>query len=61
MKKPELSNSKIIYLIKFPSYVTPFFYFHFFILKLPSYEKLAMTSQFELIRFYDVIIRNLIF
>ena len=37
-KKPELSNSKIKYLIKFP-----------------SYEKLAMTSQFDLTRFYDVI------
>ena len=33
-----------------------FFYFHFFILKFPSYKKLAMTSQFDLIRFYDVII-----
>ena len=31
-KKPELSNSEIKYLIKFPRYVTLFFYFHFFIL-----------------------------
>ena len=37
-KKPELSNSKIIYLIKFPSYATRFFYFDFFILKWPSYK-----------------------
>ena len=40
-KKPELNNSEILYLIKFPSYVTRFFYFHFLILKWPSYEKLA--------------------
>ena len=61
MKKPELSNSKIMYLIKFPNHVTPFFYFHFFIPKFPCYENLAMTSQFELTRFYDVITRNSIF
>ena len=59
--KPELSNSEIIYLIKFPSYVTRFFYFHFFILKFPSYEKLAMTSQFNLTRFCDVITPNSVF
>ena len=41
--------------------MTRFFYFHFFILKYPSYEKLAMMSQFELTRFYDVIIHNLVF
>ena len=29
------------------------FYFHF-----PSYEKLAITTQFDLNRFHDVIIRN---
>ena len=40
-KKSELSNSKIICLIEFSSYVTRFFYIHFFIW---SYEKLAMTS-----------------
>ena len=34
--KSELSNSEIIYLIKFPSYMTRFFYFYFFI-----YEKLV--------------------
>ena len=50
-KKPELSNSDIIYLIKFPSCVTRFFYFHLFLLKWPSYEKLAMTSLFDLTRF----------
>ena len=61
MKIPELSNSKIMYLIKFPSHVTPFFYFHFFIPKFLCYEKLAMTSQFELTRFYDVITRNSVF
>ena len=60
-KKPELSNSEVINLIKFPSYITQFFYFHFFILKFPSYEKLAMASQFDLTRFYDVIIRNSVF
>ena len=37
--KSELSNSEIIYLIKFPSYMTRFFYF--FILKFLSYEKLV--------------------
>ena len=36
--------------------MTRFFYFHFFILKYPSYEKLAMMSHSELTRFYDVII-----
>ena len=43
-KKPELSNPEIIYLMKFPSYVTCFSYFHFFILKCSSYKKLAVTS-----------------
>ena len=51
-KKLELSNSEIIYLIKLPSYVTRFFYFHLFNLKWPSYGKQAMTSQFDLTRFY---------
>ena len=50
-KRPELSNSVIIYLIRFPSYVTRFSYFRFFSLKFPSYEKLAVTSQFHLTRF----------
>ena len=60
-KKLELSNSEIIYLIRFPSYVTRFFYFRFFNLKFLSYKKIAMTSQFDLTRFCDVIIRNLVF
>ena len=60
-KNPELSNSEIFYLIKFSSYLTRFFYFHFFIVKFPSYEKLAMTSQFDLTRFYDFITRNSFF
>ena len=60
-KNPELRNSEIFYLIKFWSYLTRFFYFHFFIAKFPSYEKLAMTSQFDLTRFYDVIICNSVF
>ena len=60
-KNPELSNSEIIYLIRFPNYVTRFFYFRFFNLKFPSHEKLAMTSQFDLTRFYDFIIRNSVF
>ena len=60
-KNPESSNSEIFYLIKFSSYLTRFFYFHFFIVKFPSYEKLAMTSQFDLARFYDVMRRNSIF
>ena len=38
-----------------------FFYFHFFILKFLRYEKLSMTLQFDLTRFYDVIIRNSLF
>ena len=37
-KKPELSNSENIYLIKFASYVTQFFYFHVFILMFSSYD-----------------------
>ena len=57
-KRPELSNSVIIYLIRFPSYVTRFFYFRFLNLTFSSYEKLAVTSQFDLTSFYDVIIRN---
>ena len=52
---------EIIYLIRFPGCVTRFFYFCFFNLKFPSYEKLAMTSQFDLTRFYDFIIRNSVF
>ena len=60
-KKLELSNSEIIHLIRFPSYVTRFFYFRFFNLKFLSYKKIAMTSQFDLTRFYDVVIRNLVF
>ena len=57
-KKSELSKLEILCLIKFSSYETRFFYFHFFILKFPSHEKLAMTSQFDLTQFYDVLIRN---
>ena len=53
--------SKIIYLIEFPSYITRFFYFHFFILKFPGYEKLAMMSQFDFTRFYDILIHNSVF
>ena len=60
-KKSELSNSEIIYLMKFQSYVTRFFSFHFFILMWPSYEKLAMISQFDITRFHEVIIRNSVF
>ena len=60
-KNPELSNQEIFHEIKFSSYLTRLFYFHFFIVKFPSYEKLALTSQFDLIRFYDVIIRNSVF
>ena len=43
-KNPELGNPEIFYLIKFSSYLTRFFHFHFFIVKFPSYEKLALTS-----------------
>ena len=32
-----------------------------FSLKIPSYEKLAMTWQFDLTQFYDAIIRNSVF
>ena len=32
-----------------------------FSLKIPIEEKLAMTSQFNLTQFYDVIIRNSVF
>ena len=55
-KKPELSNSEIIKLIRFPRYVTRFFYFYFFNLKFPSYVKLSMRSQQ-----IDLIIRNSVF
>ena len=40
-KKPELSNSKIVYLIKLSSYVTCFFYFHFFHSKVPELQKIS--------------------
>ena len=60
-KNAELSNKEIFYLIKFSSYLSRFFYFHCFIVKFPSYEKLALTSQFDLTWFYDVIIRNSVF
>ena len=60
-KKSDLNNSEMIYLIKFPSCVTRFCYFLFSNLKFPSYEKLAMTSQFDLTWFYDVIIRSSVF
>ena len=60
-KNPELSNSEIFYLMKFWSYLTRFFYFHFFIVKFSSFEKLTLTSQFDLTWFYDVIIRNSVF
>ena len=49
----ELRNSgfsfSFFFLFKFPSYTTH---------KFPSNEKLAMTSQFDLTQFYDIIIRN---
>lgn len=38
-----------------------FFNFYFFILKFPSYEKLATTLHFDLARFHDVTSRNLVF
>ena len=60
-KKPESSNLQIIYLIKFASYINWFIYFQFSILKFPSYEKLAMMSQFDVTRLYDVIIHNSVF
>ena len=47
-----------MYLTRFPSFITRFCFIRFFNLKFPSYEKLAMRSQFDLTRFYDVIIRN---
>ena len=56
-KKLELINSEIIYLIKLRNSV---FYFHFFILKFLSYANLAMTSQFDLTQFHDVVISNLV-
>ena len=37
------------------------FLFSFFILKCPSYKELAVTSQFDLTRFYDVIIHNSVY
>ena len=60
-KNPEISNSEIFYLIKSSSYLTRVFYFHFLIVKFSSYEKLALTSQFDFTRFYDVTIRNSVF
>ena len=43
-KRPELRNLVIMYLIRFPSYVTYFFYFRFFNIKFQNYEKLAVMS-----------------
>ena len=40
-KKPKLSNSEIIYLIKFPSYVTWFFHFQFFHSKVSKLQKIS--------------------
>ena len=45
-KNPELSNSKIFYLIKL-SYLTWFFILIFLVIKFPSYEKLPLTSKFD--------------
>ena len=42
----KLSNLEIMYLIKFRSCVTRFFYFHFFKNVTKELRKLAMTSQF---------------
>ena len=50
-----------MYLRKFLSYMTQFFYLQFFILKFLSYEKVAMTSQFDLTQFYEDITRNSVF
>ena len=47
-----------MYLTRFPSYITRFCFIRFFNLKFLSYKKLAMRSQFDLTRFFDVIIRN---
>ena len=41
--------------------MTQFFYLQFFILKFVSYEKVAMTSQFDLTQFYEDITRNSVF
>ena len=55
-----MSKNKVIYLIRFPSYVTRFF-FSLFQSKVSELQKIAMTSQFHLTRFYDVIIGNSVF
>ena len=55
----ELRNLGFFYFIFY--YFISFFIFHVFILKFPSYEKLAMTLQFDLTRLYDVITRNSVF
>ena len=60
-KIADLQNQKNSINIKFPSSVTRFFYFYFFILKFPSYLKLVMASLLNLTPFYDVIIPNLVF
>ena len=56
----KMSKNKVIYLIRFPSYVTRFF-FSLFQSKVSELQKIAMTSQFHLTRFYDVIIGNSVF
>ena len=38
----------------FESSISVFFLFSFFILKFPIYEKLVMTSQFDLIQFWTL-------
>ena len=44
-KRPQLSNSVIIYLIRFPSYVIRFFYFSFFQSKISELQGEYLASQ----------------
>ena len=41
--------------------MTPYFYFQFLFQKFLSYEKLAMTSQFDLTQIYDVRIHDSVY
>ena len=55
----ELINSEIKKISELRN--SGFFCFHFSVLKFPSYEKLAVASQFDLTQIYDVIIRNSVY
>ena len=60
-KIPELRNSGILVLLSKDKISGLSNSEILFSSKIPSYEKLAMRSKFDLTWFYDVIIRNSVF